>query len=200
MFYIYCLKHPITNEVRYIGQTNNPTKRFIQHKYRSKTSSTYLYTWWRSLCAPPIMTILAITSNEEDLNLLERLFIQAYPNLTNLTEGGSDRFAFKFKRQGRKPSQKEIDQLVERNKTRIWLEESRYKGVSARMSNPNTLAYHQSLRKTYEITFPDGSIEVSSDIKTFASTYQLQVSHLRAVARGERKHHKGFTVKVIKEI
>jgi hypothetical protein len=50
---------------------------------------------------------------------------------------------------------------------------------------------------TYEITDPNGSIHECSNLSKFAKVHGLQVANLSSVARGERKHHKGWTVRIV---
>lgn len=47
-------------------------------------------------------------------------------------------------------------------------------------------------RKTYEITFPDGHIEVITGLVEFCKQHNLQQPNLDKVIRGLRPHHKGF--------
>jgi len=94
---IYFLKHPLTKEIRYVGKTNNPTRRFIQHTYtaRHKTRKSHCCSWIGSLLKDnqmPVMCIVNWFNSEEDCNNAEKLIIENFKktgiNLTNLTDGG----------------------------------------------------------------------------------------------------------------
>jgi len=53
----------------------------------------------------------------------------------------------------------------------------------------------QTKEKTiYRLFFPDGKEEVVDNVTKFCRKNNLNKSALYAVLRGERKHHKGFTI------
>jgi hypothetical protein len=94
---IYFLKHPLTKEIRYVGKTNNPTRRLIQHTYtaRHKTRKSHCCSWIGSLLKDnqmPVMCIVNWFNSEKDCNNAEKLIIENFKktgiNLTNLTDGG----------------------------------------------------------------------------------------------------------------
>jgi hypothetical protein len=94
---IYTLRHPLTNEIRYVGKTNSPKRRIIQHLYtaRHKSRKSHCCCWIGSLLKnnqKPIMQILNWFNSEEDCNNAEKLIIENFRNiginLTNLTDGG----------------------------------------------------------------------------------------------------------------
>lgn len=90
--YIYCLKDPITDEIRYIGKTiQKYTYRYSSHISQSKHNKKkdYCHCWIKSLLEKglkPKMEILEITT---DLSR-ETFYIYKYKNdkLTNFTNGG----------------------------------------------------------------------------------------------------------------
>lgn len=96
--YIYCLKHPITGEIRYIGKTKNPKDRYKKHLssyklVRNKKNKQYVSRWINKLKyenLEPVMEIL-IECDRENVNTCEINFIAHYKQfckLTNLTIGG----------------------------------------------------------------------------------------------------------------
>lgn len=86
--YIYTLKHPLTNEVRYVGKTINPKRRYYEHLYQYP--KTHKGCWVRSLLnegLKPIMDIIE-TCTKDNWEEREIYWITQYPNLTNSTSGG----------------------------------------------------------------------------------------------------------------
>lgn len=92
-FYVYVLKHPITQEIRYVGLTNNPKRRFYAH-YSTK-KKTHTSNWVFSLRKEnlkPIMEIVFETFSEEICKQKEIELIEFYSKngakLTNISCGG----------------------------------------------------------------------------------------------------------------
>jgi hypothetical protein len=94
---IYTLRHPLTNEIRYVGKSNNPKRRIIQHIYtaKHKTRKSHCCYWIGSLLKSnqkPIMQIVNWFNSEYDCNNAEKLIIENFRQtgirLTNLTDGG----------------------------------------------------------------------------------------------------------------
>ena len=88
--FIYSLIDPITNEVRYVGKTYNPEKRYKQHIYKSKIGKTHRDFWIQKLIKigqKPIINVIE-ECNEENWMVREQYYISMYDNLTNLTNGG----------------------------------------------------------------------------------------------------------------
>lgn len=93
MYYIYTLECPVTAQVRYIGKTNNLSKRLSAHckdKVKSHKSS-----WIKSLNnkgLKPVVTVLDQTEDEQECYKLEQYWIAQFRawgfDLTNLTNGG----------------------------------------------------------------------------------------------------------------
>lgn len=91
--YIYILQDPITEEVRYVGKSINPKRRYRSHLWDKPKVKYYSYYWIQSLLKrglKPIMTI--IDETETNWEELERYWILQFKtwgySLTNITEGG----------------------------------------------------------------------------------------------------------------
>ena len=94
--YIYILQDPNNMDVRYVGKTTNPKKRFYQHtnkKVQERSRRRYLSNWILKLLnrdKKPIMTVIDCTS--KDWKELEMYWIEQFKNwgfkLVNLTTGG----------------------------------------------------------------------------------------------------------------
>ena len=91
--YIYTLEHPITNEIRYIGKTNNLKKRLHHHWTVGYKSNNKTGNWLKSLKKlklKPIMNLLDETT--DNWQQLEMYWISQFKTwgfrLTNHTDGG----------------------------------------------------------------------------------------------------------------
>jgi len=92
--YIYTLKDPITNEIRYIGQTVNPSRRLNRHINNSKNleDKRHINNWIRNINQNPIMDIIEIC-DYSIRNSREEYWINYYKdkgyNLCNSSNGGA---------------------------------------------------------------------------------------------------------------
>lgn len=96
--YIYTLKDPDTQQVKYVGKTKRPKRRLSEHTYKKllETKKTHLAYWLLSLLKDdkkPIMDIVAET--EGDWQTLEQEWIKKFPNLCNHTQGGEGCHGYK---------------------------------------------------------------------------------------------------------
>ena len=92
--YIYTLKNPTTNNIRYVGQTNNPKRRLDRHVTNSMSlrDNRHISNWIRSLNIIPIMDIIE-TCDYSVRNEREKYWIDYYKSqgydLCNLSNGGA---------------------------------------------------------------------------------------------------------------
>ncbi|OQB16591.1 MAG: GIY-YIG catalytic domain protein [Parcubacteria group bacterium ADurb.Bin192] len=92
--YIYGLKDPETQEMRYVGKSNNPASRYSQHM-QDKTSNKHKWNWIKQLADKGLKPELVII--EEVLykkwEERERFWIKEYAEagapLVNILEGGA---------------------------------------------------------------------------------------------------------------
>ncbi len=90
--FIYILIDPTTNQVRYVGKSNNVNKRLEGHLLDTK--KTYKANWIKSLKAKDLKPILETIDEvlKEDWKFWEQHYICLYKswgfNLTNATAGG----------------------------------------------------------------------------------------------------------------
>ena len=79
--YIYILTCPITNLVRYIGQTINPERRYAQHCYLNNKNGKFHHLNWlkflKNKNLKPIMTVIDETEIN-NLNFLEIFYIDLF--------------------------------------------------------------------------------------------------------------------------
>lgn len=94
--YIYILKDPISDEVRYVGKSNNPENRLKKHMsdYSLIESWTAKNKWLLNLKNNNLFPVMEIIDSTEldNINELEIKWIKYYHdlglNLTNGTDGG----------------------------------------------------------------------------------------------------------------
>jgi group I intron endonuclease len=91
--FIYALSHPTTNEVRYIGKSKHPKKRYSEHLSKARTrkyENRHLGHWINQLSRTglkPILTILE-ECHVDVWKEREKHHISTYENLVNMNEGG----------------------------------------------------------------------------------------------------------------
>ena len=77
--FIYTLSDPITNEIRYVGKTKNPSDRLKGHIKESYKKNTYKNNWVNGLITKnntPIMEI--IDEVEENWQFWESFYIYLF--------------------------------------------------------------------------------------------------------------------------
>lgn len=167
MNYIYTLSNPETNEVRYIGKTQNIKERYSKHLRMAKSkknSNTYLYSWIKSLRSNPKIEIL--DEVEKDWQFWEQYWICQFKtwgfNLTNLTiggEGGKDFFTEKTIKKlreknrgeknpnyGKKHSKETIEKIKSVNIGRVVSQETRKKISKSKMGHSVTDEMREKFR------------------------------------------------------
>ncbi|UIN38306.1 GIY-YIG nuclease family protein [Methylobacterium oryzae] len=68
----------------------------------------------------------------------------------------------------------------------------RIRQSALKRSSAHLAAIAASLSRTYVVTAPDGQRRLVTNLKAFCRENDLSQGHLSAVARGERRHHKGW--------
>jgi group I intron endonuclease len=92
--YIYALRDPCTDEIRYIGKAENIDRRIREHVKRAPAARAHSAAWIRKLCERGLMPVVEIleTTDQEHWAEVERAWIQngrdkGWP-LTNHADGG----------------------------------------------------------------------------------------------------------------
>ena len=121
--FIYTLSHPITEEIRYIGKTNNIEKRLRSHLsnhalLEKSKKNNWIISLLRNNLIPKIEVLDETTDN--NINELEIFYISLFRSwgfrLLNMTEGGDGNCNIK----GIKKSQEsKIKNLVNSPRSRI---------------------------------------------------------------------------------
>jgi len=94
IIYIYALVDPRDKRVRYIGKTNDVTRRLEQHFYSMDGNSPHKERWIASLKSKGLKPIIEVVEECTEENWIEReqfwiaKYREKYNDLTNLTEGG----------------------------------------------------------------------------------------------------------------
>ena len=88
--FIYTLIDPITDEVRYVGKSIKPERRYREHL--TVDSNTHKSAWIKSLLKKGMEPTLKIIEECDEGNWSDRekYWVSQYDNLSNLTEGGED--------------------------------------------------------------------------------------------------------------
>jgi group I intron endonuclease len=177
---VYGIIDPISNQLRYIGQTVNFNKRKSEH-YRTaitQRSKARVYKWLRSLYNKSIIPIFLILEecSIEVLDETEIFYIDYFKmlgcNLTNTTEGGKSKRGYKHSEK-----MKEKMSIIMKgnswNKGKKLSKEHRQNislsSLSRKHTNISKLKMSQVKikHKTVVQSFKDGRI-----IKVFSSAYQ----------------------------
>lgn len=92
--YIYVLKDPRTDEVKYVGKSNDPNDRYRNHINKCRDKNTHKRNWINQLReqkVKPLMEIIDII-NKDEWQKFEKFYIKKYLdmgcNLVNCTDGG----------------------------------------------------------------------------------------------------------------
>ena len=105
MYKIYTLNHPLTNEIRYVGQTCQELKsRLKKHLYciNNKKDRSHRRNWIKSLLDMnlcPKIVLIEENLDKEKCDILEKEYIKKFKelglNLLNMTDGGEGSIGFK---------------------------------------------------------------------------------------------------------
>jgi len=92
--FIYALKDPRTNKIRYIGKANNPNERYSNHINKCRDKNTHKRNWINNLREEKLRPVLEILEEVPIDKWIEyeKMYIKKYANedceLLNYTEGG----------------------------------------------------------------------------------------------------------------
>jgi len=102
--YIYSLIDPITEEIRYIGKTVNPSRRLYVHIKSGYKKGSHKECWIYGLLEKNLKPKMNIIEECLDDSWIERekYYIRTLPNLTNHTEGGDSPSGHKMSEETRK--------------------------------------------------------------------------------------------------
>lgn len=108
--FIYTLSHPLSNEIRYVGKTNDPKGRWYKHCQKisdKRRRGAYLNNWLNKLFSQglkPALEILDEVSIEEwefwECYWIAQLKMWGF-NLVNLTNGGEGIYGYRWSEEQR---------------------------------------------------------------------------------------------------
>lgn len=94
--FIYALIDPITDDIKYIGKTSNPKRRYTQHISTVGEKNQNKTNWINSLISNGLLPKMIIleTCNHHEWKNKERYWIKKFRDsgcdLLNITDGGDD--------------------------------------------------------------------------------------------------------------
>lgn len=150
--YIYTLSDPRTNEIRYVGKSDNPLNRLNEHIRKAKYSHTHKNNWINLLIKMNIKPIIEIIDivNIGECDFWEQYWIDTFKiwgfNLTNIALGGiggnlgeivNAKISKKLK--NRKFSEETISKMKISAKNRKLSDEGRKKLSISRMGSGNSM-------------------------------------------------------------
>lgn len=212
--------YKVTNKVNlkiYIGQTTiGIKKRMRSHKSDAKLSKSNSYFHnairkygWDSFSWEEIYTSFSMDDlNEKEIYFIELFQSQCTNNGYNIAKGGN------FINPLHIPEVKErwyrnlcssMKQYVGDNNVmkRADVKEKHHSAVIKLSQDPNWIeAKHkgdETIKSSYEVTFPDGHVEIITGLNQFCKDNNLSQSKMSSVVTSNRPHHKGFKCKRIKQ-
>lgn len=147
--YIYALLDPNTDEVRYVGKTNDIERRYREHlNIKKHPKSNHKNCWVKSLMNQGLKPSIIVLEESTNNNWQERekYWITVYSNLTNGTTGGDGGFVM---------SEEALLKMKERNTGinnpmwgKKWNEEQRKKLSEQRKGVPKTEEWKNKVSST----------------------------------------------------
>lgn len=201
-YILYELIDPVTNEIRYVGQTSMGLKRRLSC-HISKIEKTHKKYWINSLLSKnlkPIINEVKVCYSQEEVNLAEIELIDKYKKegikLTNLVSGGNVTSGYKFtekqkeKMRGRKPhnlgkkvSEKQREEISKSLKEFFILNPK--KGIPQSSESKKKIAEKNS-KKIALVDDDNNVIKFFNSIKEASIQLNLKESSICKVCKGER--------------
>lgn len=159
--YIYTLKDPATNSIRYVGQTNDLKRRLDRHvtNSRSLKDNRHISNWIRSLNTVPVMDVVE-TCEYSVRNEREQYWIDYYKNqgfdLCNSSNGGAGAGIGNKNCVGRIMSDETKAKIAKANKGNSYGKENGGGGVKKPIyqynKNNELVAVHNSIQEAVKAT------------------------------------------------
>jgi hypothetical protein len=211
--FIYALIDPYDNQIKYIGKSDDPSIRLIEHIRKSKYISTYKNNWIKSLInknvSPELMIIDEVLNTE--WSFWEKHWISIVKSwgfkLTNLTDGGdggnlgeniNKKISEKLK--NRKYSLETITKMSESAKKRKISDEGR-KSLSEKRKGKNNpmfgkkqseLCVYSKYKPILQLDLEGNLIREWLGIKLASTNLNINKNTIRMVCQNLRKTAGGF--------
>ena len=184
--FIYKLIDPETNQVRYIGKSNDPKQRLKAHYNKARYKPTHKFNWIKTLKdrgIRPIMEIIEEVSIEiwkEREKYWIMFYLEQGFSLTNCTTGG-DGLTF-----GNQTSFKKGH--------KVWLGKKHSEETKKKISKNNYLRGkpNSRRRKIVQLTLNGDFIKTFDFIHQAAKELNFSASKIVSCCKGRRKTHKNF--------
>lgn len=212
---IYVLANTQSGNI-YIGQSHNLRKRIQEHKAMLRGNyhpNQHLQHAWNKYGEKAFVFKVLELCDSDRLDEREQHYLDVYvpkgicynisSDVKSPTRGKrlseEHRKRLSEKAQNRSEEHKQKLLLARHNRAPIT-DETRARMSSARRGKKHTpetliLLRQKAQRFTYIFISPDGSETTTKDITAFCNEHQLNARHMRSVANGQRKHHKGWQCK-----
>lgn len=194
---IYALLDPESREIRYIGKTNTPSKRFSWHLGDAKNNYTHKQKWIQSLLKVdkvPEMAVLEVCPVEvwQERERFWIALLAPHGRLVNATLGGEGFDGYQFTDETRERMRaakvgKARPAEVREKMSASHTGKKRTEEHRAAISRGN-IGRHA---KTYLLEFPDGQQGHITNLTKFCSENSVNVSCLRKTLKTENKF-KGY--------
>jgi len=221
--YIYTLTDFDGNPF-YVGQTNNPTKRYKRHIYDAKQGGKfYVHNKIRKMLRENLgidIQILESNINDQNINKQECFWIAHLRakgvKLCNTATGGSFGMTPEMqkaageKRRGQKKSEITKKRISETKKGKP-LSQAHCKALSKAWSRTEEQLKNQAIKSSktskgkiniglFQCTDPNGKKHITHQgLTVFCEQHNLTIANMSKVVHGQRKHHKGWTIKKIQQ-
>lgn len=211
--YIYCLKDPIDGIIKYIGKSDTPNKRYIDHIRKHSYTITKKNNWIKKLISinkKPILEILEVVPTSE-WSFWEKYWIGLFKfwgfNLYNLTNGGdggnygiesNKKISEKLK--NRKFSNETILRMSESAKKRKITDLGRKKLSKSRIGVKNSmygkkqslLCIESKYKPVIQYTLEDEFVCEWRSLKEVSEYLLINRNTIRMVCNNQRKSAGGY--------
>ena len=201
-FYIYSLKNPITNEIRYIGKTGDLHRRLQNHISHSKTHNTRICNWIKSLITNNLLPIIDIIEICNDSNWEEReiYWIQYYKdlgfNLVNFRKGGNE--PEPSKKQYQKFTKVKDKYVVKRSKNNKLYYLGTFNTEEEAINAYNDFKIRKSIiynKNGVQMFQNNILIKEFNSVSECAKYINGATTHISACCKGKKPQYKGYTFK-----